>query len=72
MMHDATAQPTLSRQRLEAIGRRLEQDVAADKIAGATIAVGRQGGVAYQRSVGFRDVPCATRCSLTRCGASSP
>jgi CubicO group peptidase (beta-lactamase class C family) len=55
MIQPMTPGPSLSHERLEAIGRRLDRDVASGQIAGATIAVGRRDGVAYERSVGFRD-----------------
>jgi CubicO group peptidase (beta-lactamase class C family) len=42
--------------RLEAIGCRLERDVAAGLIPGATIVVGRHDRILFEQSVGFRDV----------------
>ena len=62
MTHHMIPGLILSHERLEAIERRLNQDVAAGQIAGATVAVGRRSGVAYACSVGFRDV--ATRDTL--------
>jgi CubicO group peptidase (beta-lactamase class C family) len=59
MTHHITQFLTLSGERLEAIGHRLERDVASGAIAGATVAIGRRNGIAFERSVGFRDV--ATR-----------
>ncbi len=46
----------MSQERLERIGIRLDRDVAAGRIAGASVIVGRRDGIVYQRSAGFRDV----------------
>ncbi len=51
----------LSHQRLEAIADRLHQDVAAGRIAGATVVVGQRDAIAYQCSVGFRDAATQDR-----------
>ena len=56
MTHHMIPGLILSHERLEAIEHRLNLDVAAGQIAGATVAVGRRNGVSYTCSVGFRDV----------------
>jgi len=66
MIQHITPGPSLSQERLEALGRRLDLDVSSGQIAGATVAVGRRGGVAYERSVGFRDVAL---CDMLQPGA---
>lgn len=48
--------PRLNGQRLDAISRRLEQDVASSAIPGAVIMIGSRDQVLFERSVGFRDV----------------
>jgi CubicO group peptidase (beta-lactamase class C family) len=53
---NATDAPLFSSQRLVAISRRLEQDVASSAIPGATIIIGSRDQVLFERSVGFRDV----------------
>lgn len=47
--------------RLEPIARRLELDVAARSIPGATIIVGHRNGNLFERSVGFRDIEAGDR-----------
>jgi len=47
--------PPICVDRLEALANRLAQDVALGLIPGATIMVGRRDGIAFERSVGFRD-----------------
>jgi CubicO group peptidase (beta-lactamase class C family) len=51
-----TDAPRLDGQRLDAISRRLEQDVAATAIPGATVVIGSRDQVLFKRAVGFRDV----------------
>jgi hypothetical protein len=46
----------LSPSRLVAIADRLEKDVAASAIPGATIVIGSHSRVIFERTVGFRDV----------------
>ncbi len=46
-------------ERLAAFRARLEADVAAGLIPGATVVVGHHDGVVYEQSVGFRDVALA-------------
>ena len=56
MSQQTGAGPSVSPERLERIGGVLDRDVAAGRIAGAAVVVGRRAGPVYERVAGFRDV----------------
>ncbi len=55
MAHHLISGPTLCRERLGAIARRFDADVAAGQIAGPSVAVGGRDGTAFEHAAGFRD-----------------